>query len=259
MVVSAEFVALQVKQVIQRREQWLRDNSLPFDSIMNEDQKDAFLDEVKAEYHGSPDQQQRQEADKAAGKTPQKGKHQRWSRECQRRGGTTQMFHLLSFSGRWDASFFDKSPVPQQVGEEIQHQKKKTRAAVEARARLRLARKYDRLRQNSRRAAETPAAGAASNTPWHCKRCGHWNSTVEKVCENEKCSYGLHICQVPRYFIWQCDSSACGWKNVPSNTRCGDRGPQGCGQLLPKPSLKLSPSKRQKLDDEPLKRYWGAF
>ena len=60
------------------------------------------------------------------------------------------MFHLLSFSGRWDASFFDKSPVPQQVGEQSEQQKKKTHAAVEARARLRLARKYDRLRQSRR-------------------------------------------------------------------------------------------------------------
>ena len=60
------------------------------------------------------------------------------------------MFHLLSFSGRWDASFFDKSPVPQQVGELAEQQKKKTHAAVEARARLRLARKYNRLKQSRR-------------------------------------------------------------------------------------------------------------
>ena len=60
------------------------------------------------------------------------------------------MFHLLSFSGRWDASFFETSPVPQQVGEKAEQQKKATRAAVEARAKLRLARKYDRLGKNKR-------------------------------------------------------------------------------------------------------------
>ena len=55
------------------------------------------------------------------------------------------MFHLLSFSGCWDPSFFEKSPVPQQVGEQAERQKKATRAAVEARAKLRLARKYHGL------------------------------------------------------------------------------------------------------------------
>jgi len=150
MVVSAEFVALQVKKVIERREQWLRDNSLPLQTIMNENQKDVFLKEVKAEYHGSDDQKRRQEADKAGGKNLQAGKKQRWSRECQRRGGTTQMFHLLSFSGRWDASFFETSPVPQQVGEQAEQHKQATFAAVEARAKLRLAKKYDRLGKTKR-------------------------------------------------------------------------------------------------------------
>ena len=58
------------------------------------------------------------------------------------------MFHLLSFSGQWDARFFDKAPEPQQqVGE---RQKKATCAAVEARAKLRLASKYDSLSKSNR-------------------------------------------------------------------------------------------------------------
>ena len=60
------------------------------------------------------------------------------------------MFHLLSFSGRWDASFFETSPVPQQVGEQAEQHKKATCAAVEARAKLRLAKKYDRLGKTKR-------------------------------------------------------------------------------------------------------------
>ena len=63
---------------------------------MNEVQKDDFLTEVKLEYHGSPNQKRRQEADQAA----QSGQKQGWSSECQRLGGTTQMFRLLDFSGR---------------------------------------------------------------------------------------------------------------------------------------------------------------
>ena len=145
MVVSEEFVAMQVKSVIERREQWLTDNNLPLSTIMIGSQKDEFLAEIKAEYHGSADQQQRQANDKANGKSVPAGKKQRWSRECQRRGGTTQMFHLLSFSGRWDPSFFATLPVPQQLGEQAESQKVATRAAAQARSQLRLAQTYDAL------------------------------------------------------------------------------------------------------------------
>ena len=57
------------------------------------------------------------------------------------------MWHLPSFSGRWDPSFFEREPVPQEVGEQVENKKKATRAAVEARAKLRLARKYDGIRK----------------------------------------------------------------------------------------------------------------
>ena len=146
-VVSEEFVASQVRALIERREQFLRENDLSLDTIMDNSQKDAFLASVKAEYHGSEDQLRRQEDDRRAGKSVPAGKKQRWSRECQRRGGTTQMFHLLSFSGQWDPSFFATDPVPQLVGEQAAQQKKKTLIGVQARADVRLARKYDRLKQ----------------------------------------------------------------------------------------------------------------
>ena len=57
------------------------------------------------------------------------------------------MFHLLSFSGRWDPSFFATEPVPQQPGEQTEAQKRATCAAVEARAQVRLARKYNHLKR----------------------------------------------------------------------------------------------------------------
>ena len=126
MVVSEEFVASQVRNVIERRERWLRDNDLPLDTVMDGDQKVKFLADLKAEYHNSADQLRRQKNDEDNGKKVQTGKKNRWSRECQRRGGTTQMFHLLSFSGRWDPSFFATEPVPQQPGEQGEAQKRAT-------------------------------------------------------------------------------------------------------------------------------------
>ena len=55
------------------------------------------------------------------------------------------MFHLLSFSGRWDPAFFASEPIPQQVDERIEAKKQATRAAVVARAQVRFAKKYANL------------------------------------------------------------------------------------------------------------------
>ena len=54
------------------------------------------------------------------------------------------MFHLLSFTGSWDPRFFDKAPEP--TGEPTEEQRQNTCAAVEARADVRLARKYKHLK-----------------------------------------------------------------------------------------------------------------
>ena len=57
------------------------------------------------------------------------------------------MFHLLSFSGRWDPSFFGTEPVP--TGEPTEEQRRATSAAGEARAKVRLARKYEHLKKKT--------------------------------------------------------------------------------------------------------------
>ena len=106
---------------------------------MDEDQKEAFLAEVKAEYHSSPDQLQRQQNDKDAGKPVGNRKRSRWVREIQRRGITHQMLQMLSFSGKWNIKFFENMPAPTQPGQCTEQQKKNTIAAAEARASVRYA------------------------------------------------------------------------------------------------------------------------
>ena len=59
------------------------------------------------------------------------------------------MFHLLSFTGRWDPSFFATQPVPQQLGEQVEAMKQATCAAAQARSQLRLAQTYDALNEQS--------------------------------------------------------------------------------------------------------------
>jgi hypothetical protein len=114
MVASQELVAMHVQEVIDRRQEFLRQNRLPLPSMtMNESQQEAFLAEVQAEYHDSLDQESRecQGRWKHYQGGPQRWNHecqQRWILECQRRAGTTPMFHLLSFCGRWDPKFLEQ-------------------------------------------------------------------------------------------------------------------------------------------------------
>ena len=113
---------------------------------MNEDQKDAFLKASKEEYHSRPAQRERQERD-AIGtvRLVHQRKKSRWARNLQRLAGTTQMWHVLSFMGKFDPAFFASLPPPQ-AGEETETLRLNNKLAVEARAKRRLAIKYARLR-----------------------------------------------------------------------------------------------------------------
>ena len=56
------------------------------------------------------------------------------------------MWHMISFSGRWDAAFLARASASQ-PGERTTADKAKTRAAVEARSNVRLAKNLVRLMQ----------------------------------------------------------------------------------------------------------------
>ena len=53
LVVSREHVARQVQTVIAWREKWLQDQGLPMNTVIRDDLADSFLDDAKAEFHGS--------------------------------------------------------------------------------------------------------------------------------------------------------------------------------------------------------------
>ena len=62
-VVSEEYVAHQVMEMIKVREDWLRSQCLPMDTVLEGTQISDFLKVVKAAYHGTPEQRERQDAD----------------------------------------------------------------------------------------------------------------------------------------------------------------------------------------------------
>ena len=148
-VASKEHVARQVREIIIWREKWLAQEGLPKNTLMNEKQKYAFLKASKEEYHSRPEQVRLQERDASAG-----GKHlvrkrmkSRWSRNLQRLAGTAHMWYLLSFTGRFSPAYFDKLPPPPPSADELKEElRQNTTLAVEARAELRLANSYARLR-----------------------------------------------------------------------------------------------------------------
>ena len=149
MVVSKEYVAKQVREIIEKRETWLSEQGHELDTCMNAEQRTAFLTYCKKEFHNRKDQKKLQERDREADALRRENheknlnllmnrKKSRWNLHCQRLGGTIQMWLLLSFTGRFETKFFrDKEAPEKQEEAEIQEQKRATMNAAKARARWR--------------------------------------------------------------------------------------------------------------------------
>ena len=95
-VVSDTFVLKQLKEVIECRETWLRQEGLPMDCQMRDNlERKDFLQWAKNKYHAEAYQQQLQQRDLEKGTNVQKGKKQRWDRELQRRLGTSALWQMV--------------------------------------------------------------------------------------------------------------------------------------------------------------------
>ena len=130
MVVSKEYVARQVCAVIRWREKWLVQKGLPRNTLMNEAQEDELLQASKRS-----DQRELQERDATEGRKQlvDGRKISRWNRHLQRLAGTAQMWHVLSFNGKFDLAFFDGlPPPPPQAGELTDSQRLNDKHALEA-------------------------------------------------------------------------------------------------------------------------------
>ena len=131
---------------------------------MDENQKDAFLKASKEEYYSRPDQRARQERDarelKLTRQEVKEKQKSRWNRNLQRLAGTPQMWHVLSFTGRFDPAFFAKIGEPKrQAGEQTEKQRLNNKLAAEARGEYRQAMRYARQREILREGGDPqPAA-----------------------------------------------------------------------------------------------------
>jgi hypothetical protein len=109
-------VGYQLKATIDVREDWLRSQDLPMDTLMDDPQRQAFIKSVRTAYESSGFQKEKQAEDLRdakiqAEKKPQdflRGrKRSRWNCELQRRCGTHQFWQVISFSGRFDTEMLE--------------------------------------------------------------------------------------------------------------------------------------------------------
>ena len=108
MVLSKEFVARQVREVIRWREKWLDEEGLPRNTVMDEALQAEFLKASKDEYQSRPDQRELQKRDATDGgkQLVDNRKRARWRRNLQSLAGTPQIWQLLSFKGKIGPAFF---------------------------------------------------------------------------------------------------------------------------------------------------------
>ena len=78
--------------------------------------------------------------------------HSRWARNQQRLAGSTHMWHILSFTGHISPQDLKGiPPLPPPPGDMTDAQRRNHKLAVEARAKLRPAKRYSHLRRNINR------------------------------------------------------------------------------------------------------------
>jgi hypothetical protein len=145
LVVSKEYVAMQVMRVIQTWETWLESKGLSLNTVMSDPQIQEFLAHCKTRFHAQPEQLKRQKEDAANDLAVKTRKKSRWAREQQRLAGATQMWQILSFAGKWDPDFLAQLP-PVQSTETTDESKAKTKAGNEARSKYREGMNLARLR-----------------------------------------------------------------------------------------------------------------
>ena len=201
LVVSAEFVALHVKQVIEVREKFLQARNLPLNTVMEDGLIQEFLKEAKHEYHSRPDQVQRQKQDKENRKPVAAGKKQRWSRNLQRLAGSTQMWQFLSFSGRWNPeNLAHLPPVPNNIP--TAEQMRKTKEAIQARATYRqakaLALHVEEKKKEAKRTTDSVSQPIGANKTLTKKTMNFLLATTMTACEKR-----------PTHSPWSLATAAC--------------------------------------------------
>ena len=160
MVVSEEHMAMQVRNIIETREKWLKANDLPMSALVGEKQKQSFLDACMQDFHNEPKQKFQQQRDAQAGKGKAHFVNQRmksrWARHLQLLAGIPQMWHALSSTGRFDPDVVNNLHESTETIERTKKQRQDTSLAVEARARLREAMSYARQREQIETWIEAP-------------------------------------------------------------------------------------------------------
>ena len=102
-VVSPQESVIRISSVLKEREEWLRAQGLETSTEMDWDQRGQFIKWCMDKFMAEPGEQARDEANRQKGKNESKIKAARRTRfnlEKQRRAGSSQIWELLSYTGR---------------------------------------------------------------------------------------------------------------------------------------------------------------
>ena len=103
LVVSPQESAERICFIFEDREEWLRAQGLDTSTEVTYAQRGDYIKWAMNRFLDEPGEQARDEANRRRGKTDyqiKQARRSRWNLEKQRRAGSTQVWELLSFTGR---------------------------------------------------------------------------------------------------------------------------------------------------------------
>ena len=109
-VVSPGETACRIQRVLTDREQWLEQKGLPLDTQLNNTQRKLLMTHLAQEFAEGAGEKLRDEENRRQGYKDHEVKSKRrgrWNLEKQRRAGSSQVFELLLYTGRFDAAFLE--------------------------------------------------------------------------------------------------------------------------------------------------------
>ena len=120
---SSDHVLDKLKRVLDHRHTWLTQHDRSLDHVMGDAERKEFLKWSKQLYHDQPRQQFLQQRDQKNGgsRKKTKGKKSRWMLHLRRTLGTHQMWYMVSFTGKYDASELEQMLDKQERVEDRGH------------------------------------------------------------------------------------------------------------------------------------------
>ena len=128
---------------------------MPLDIVMNDEQRKSFLQAAKNAFNAQPRSLELEKRDREQKRKVKPQLRKRWFRELQKRCGTSQLWELISFTGKWDPEWLQEkiaagaTEASEPQGDKEWYRQAKAKA-LEARHDLRIGNRLLRLHQKNK-------------------------------------------------------------------------------------------------------------